>query len=329
MSEKIKVFIADPIHEAGVTLLEEHNFLVTRGHEVPKTKIHTIISDYDALICRTATKIDARILEAGTKLKCVSVSSTGFDHIDLVTASQHNIAVLGLPPRNTEIQPQRDGNFISTAEYDILLTLAVLRKFHTAAQTMKEHRWEKQALMGHELFNKTVGIIGFGRIGKLVAERFLGFGTKVLWYDPYVAQDNWEHLGTKCETLSELCQSSDIITIHVRHTPETHHMINEETIAQMKDGVVIINTARAAIIDEAALIRNLNNHKIGHVALDVFHNEPEGVNFDLIDLPSVTATPHIGGSTFEAQERIALNTAKTLVNFILHNDRRNQINDIV
>ncbi|MBP7006035.1 hydroxyacid dehydrogenase [Patescibacteria group bacterium] len=323
-----RILVTDPIHPDGLELLVQEGFAIELGHDIPKHELHKTLGNYDALICRTSTRLDKETLQTGTRLKCIGVSSTGFDHIDLKAASELGITVLGLSPKNKDIEPTKDGNYISTAEHTILLILSALGKHHHASQSMKEGRWEKHALIGRELYQKTVGIIGLGRIGRLVAERLHAFGAKVIWYDPFVSEDTGNSFGKRAESLQYLCEQSDILSIHVRGGEGTHHLLNKESFEWMKPGVVLINTSRASVVDEEALFENLKKGHVGHAAIDVFHNEPTGVAWELVRLPNVTATPHIGGSTEEAQSRIALNTARTLIRFIREQDRSNELNNL-
>lgn len=323
-----RILVTDPIHPDGIELLTREGFFVELGHNIPKHELHKTIGNYDALICRTSTRLDREILQAGTCLKCIGVSSTGFDHIDLKAASELGITVLGLSPKNQTIEPAKDGNYISTAEHTILLILSALGKHHRASQSMKERLWEKQTLLGRELYKKTVGIIGLGRIGKLVAERLRAFGAHVLWHDPFVSEETGGPFGERIDSLQGLCERSDIISLHVRGSEQTRHLLNKQAFEWMKPGVVLINTSRASVVDEEVLVEHLKHGHVGHAAIDVFHNEPHGVNWDLVQLPNVTATPHIGGSTEEAQSRIAINTAQTLIRFIREQDRSNELNNL-
>lgn len=324
----LKILVTDPIHPDGLELLAREGFLIEEGHHIPKQDLSRIIGEYDVLICRTSTRLDRKTLQAGTRLKCIGVSSTGFDHIDLKAASELGITVLGLSPKNKTIHPTKDGNYLSTAEHTILLILSALGKYYHACRSMKEGRWEKNALVGRELYNKTVGIIGLGRIGRLVAERLHAFGAQVIWHDPFVSEEVGAAFGKRVDSLQDLCKASDIISLHVRGNESTHHLLNEEKLQQMKPGVVLVNTSRASVVDEHALLEALRRGHVGHLAVDVFHDEPTGVNWELVQLANVTATPHIGGSTEEAQSRIALNTAQTIIRFIRDQDRSNELNGL-
>jgi D-3-phosphoglycerate dehydrogenase len=222
---------------------------------------------------------------------------------------------MGLPSYSPSIDPESDGNFVSTAEHTIMLILATLGDFSHAYQSMKEGHWEKKFLIGHELAGKTVGILGFGRIGSLVARRLAPFKVRIVAFDNYVSKEKATEYNAELLPLDEFCKQSDIISIHIPKNKDTEGILGEHEFSLMKDGVFIINTARAAIMDESVLIESLKNRKVKRAALDVFHDEPSGLNWDLIKMENVIATPHIGGSTHEAWKRISLSTADNIISF--------------
>jgi len=321
-----KILITDPIHPDAILQLQKSGFEVTELTEENKQNLSNIIAPYNAIICRTSTTIGCTELDAAKNLEVIALASTGFDRIDAKEASVRNIPILGLPSWSPDIDPERDGNFVSTAEHSIMLILATLGDFSHAYQSMKEGRWEKKFLIGNELANKTVGFIGFGRIAGLVAKRLKAFRVTMIAYDPYIISPEKAHsLGVEMVSMEELYRRSDIIDIHAPRTPETTGMIDDSAFSQMKDGVFIINTARAAIINEDSLLRALESGKVHRIALDVFHDEPNGINTNLIKHPSVIATPHIGGSTHEAWRRISLSTANNIISFF-NGTVRNRLN---
>lgn len=226
---------------------------------------------------------------------------------------------MGLPSFNPNINPECDGNFVSTAEHTILLILAALGDFYHAYKSMKEERWEKKFLVGHELANKTVGLLGFGRIAGLVAHRLKPFKVRIIAYDKYVSKEKAKESGVELLSLNEFCRQSDIISIHIPKSKETESILGAHEFSLMKDGVFIINTARAAIMDELALIKALKSGKVRRAALDVFHDEPDGLNWNLVKMENVIATPHVGGSTHEAWRRISLSTADNIISFFRGN----------
>lgn len=325
MRKNYKIIVTDSIHPDAILRLSQEGFEVTELPEEKKGQLLELIEPYHAIICRTSTILDAATLARATNLSCIALASTGFDRIDIDEATKRNISVLGLPSHNKEIEPERDGNFVSTAEHAILLMLAALGDFYHANQSMKEGRWEKKFLVGHELANKTVGLLGFGRIAGLVAHRLVGFRVRLMAYDKFVSQEKAHEYGVKLVPLDELCRQSDIISIHMPKTSDTAGMIGAREFALMKDGVFIVNTARAAIMDENALIAALKSGKVCRAALDVFHDEPRGLNWNLVRMPNVIATPHIGCSTHEAWRRISLSAADNVISFF-NGNVRNKIN---
>lgn len=312
-----KVLITDPIHPDAVLRLQQAGLDVTELPDNQRSDLTKIISPYHAIICRTSTTIGPAEFTAAKNLGCIALASTGFDRIDEAEASKRNIPILGLPSHNSNIDPERDGNFVSTAEHTILLILATLGDFSQAYQSMKQGLWEKKFLVGNELADKTVGFFGFGRIAGLVAKRLKPFRVKMIAYDPYISTEKAASFNVELVSAEELYQRSDIIDIHAPRTHETKGAINAEAFKMMRDGVFIVNTARAAIMDESALIQALDSGKVKRAALDVFHDEPIGINHNLIKHPSIIATPHIGGSTHEAWRRISLSTADNIIAFFL------------
>ena len=320
-----KLLITDPIHPDALQHLVEAGLEVDELSEKERDDLPERVGKYDALICRTSTIIDAALLARAPRLQCVAIASTGYDRIDIVEAKKRGIAVLGLPSFNPDIDPEHDGNFVSTAEHTMLLILAALGNFYDATKSMKEGRWEKKFLVGRELAGKTVGLLGFGRIASLVARRLAPFRTTTIAYDTYVSKERAAEFGVELVPLEELCRRSDVITIHLPKTKETEGMLGAREFSLMKDGVFLINAARAAIMDESALIASLKSGKVARAALDVFHDEPSGLNWDLVRMPHVIATPHIGGSTHEAWRRISLSAADNVIAFF-QGDVRNRIN---
>lgn len=323
MTKNIKILVTDPIHPDAITRLTEEGFEVVELPEEKRSGLAKVVAPYNAIICRTSTVIDTAVFDAAKNLSCIAIASTGFDRIDMNESSKRGIAVMGLPSYNPDIDPERDGNFVSTAEHAVLLILAALGDFSHAYQSMKEGRWEKKHLVGNELASKTVGLLGFGRIAGLVARRLSGFRTRVIAYDPYASEAKARDYGVELVSLEEFLNQSDIISIHAPRTAETNKMLGKREFSLMKDGVFIINTARAAIMDEPVFIEALKSGKVKRAALDVFHDEPDHLNWDLIKMPNVIATPHIGGSTHEAWRRISLNAADNVIAFFRGKEVRN------
>lgn len=291
----MRIHINDPLDKQATEKLANVPGVVLTSQHYEKDELIKIMPEIEVLIVRSATKVTVDIIEAGTNLKIIGRAGTGLDNIDVKAAEAKGIKVLNTPGANS----------ISVAELTIGLMIACSRHIARGTIDLKNGKWTKKELEGHELFGRTVGIIGFGNIGKEVAKRLLAFDMKVLAYDPYVKETD---MNVKIVDLETIYKESDYITIHVPLTPETKNLINKDTIAKMKDGVIIINAARGGIIDEAALYEGLTNGKIYAAGLDVFELEPptDELRQKLLALPNVVATPHVGASTFEAQERVGM-----------------------
>ncbi|MGC8819580.1 MAG: hydroxyacid dehydrogenase [Fervidobacterium sp.] len=298
----MRIHVNDPLDkQATEKLASLPNVQLTSQH-FEKDELIKIMPEIEILIVRSATKVTADIIEAGTKLKIIGRAGTGLDNIDVKAAEAKGIKVINTPGANS----------ISVAELTIGLMIACSRHIARGANDLKNGKWTKKELEGHELYKRTVGIIGFGNIGREVAKRLLAFDMKVLAYDPFVKETD---IDVKIVDLNTIFKESDYITIHVPLTPETKHLINKETIEKMKDGVIIINAARGGIIDEGALYEALVSGKVYAAGVDVFEVEPptDELRQKLLSLPNVVATPHVGASTFEAQERVGMLLVERLI----------------
>lgn len=326
---KTKVLITDPLHIEAINMLKESGFDVTCVKINSKEHFLKIIPRYGALICRTSTKVTEEIIASAKRLRCIGVAATGWDHIDVDAAAKHGIILFGLPPKDKSIDIQKQGSFLPTAEHTILAMLASAGNFYHAVSSLKSGKWEKYNLVGTELYNKTLGIIGLGRIGGLVAERAAAFGMKIIAYDPLVSRDRIKNLGVKVKKVSlpVLCKKSDFITIHAHKTPKTINLLDQKSFALMKNGVIIINTARPAIINEQALMHNLASKKVRCAVLDVFENEPDTarMNMELIRMPNVLPTPHIAGVSEEAWKRVSLTTARDVIAYFTYGKKKHVI----
>ena len=252
----------------------------------------TVIGDYDAIIVRGRTKVTEDVLAAGKNLKIVGRMGVGVDNIDLEAAKKHGVAVVNAPVATT----------VSVAELTVGLMLSLLRDIPRADAGLKAGKWLKKELVGTELFQKTLGVIGFGHIGEAVAHRAMAFDMDVIAFDPVRPANEIEAAGAKAVSLDELLAQSDLITMHIPHIPATHYLLNEAAFAKMKDGVRIVCAARGGVIEETALLAALESGKVAGAALDVFEAEPPGESA-LAMHPHVVATPHIGAQTSEAQLR--------------------------
>ena len=296
-----RILITDPIDEEGIKILKKY-FDVDVKTELKEDEIVKIIKNYDALIVRSATKVTKKIIDA-SNLKVIGRAGTGLDNIDVESAKAKGIAVLNSPI----------GNVVSVAELVFGMMISLSRNLIKANISMKSGKWEKKGLMGNELYGKTLGIIGLGRIGKEVAKIALAFGMHVIAYDPFIKEVE----NVKLVSLDELLENSDFITIHVPLTDETKNLIGKNEIEKMKKGVKIINTSRGGIVNEDALYDALVSGKIAGAALDVFENEPPfGSNSEkLLELDNVIVTPHIGASTHEAQKKCGIEIAENILKF--------------
>ena len=264
---------------------------------------------------RSATKVDARLLEAAPKLRIVARAGTGVDNVDVAAASSRGVLVVNAPGANS----------ISVAEHTLALMLALARSVPAADRAMKEGRWEKKRFLGTELRGKTLGVAGLGRIGQEVAQRARAFGMRIVAHDPYISADIAAALGVELLSLDNLCATADYITLHLPSTAETAHLFDDARFAACKRGVRLINTARGDLIDEGALGRAIECGIVAGAALDVFEQEPPK-EWALAGLPQLVATPHIAASTEEAQELVGTDTAATVRDFLRDGVVRNAIN---
>lgn len=293
----IKILIADHLDKEAVEQLQ-----ATPGFEVvvktglSEAELVQIIPDFEVAVVRSATKITGPVIEAGKKLKLLVRAGIGLDNIDVQAAKEKAIEVANTPAATS----------ISVAEHTFGLMLGAVRHHGPANVSMKQHKWEKKAFTGTELYGKTLGIIGFGRIGSEVARRALAFGMKVIAHDVIQIKTD---LPVKQVSLDELVEKADVITLHVPKTPRP--ILSEAEFSKMKEGVVIVNVARGGVVDEKALLQALNSGKVKAAALDVFEKEPPE-DYSLIDHPRVTAVPHLGAAAEEGQKRAGLEVVKIL-----------------
>lgn len=312
----MKILISDPLAEEGIKILkEEKDFQVDIKTGLTPQELSQIISDYDAIIVRSATRVTGEVIRNSKNLKVIGRAGVGLDNIDLESATQKGVIVMNTP----------SGNTISTAEHTMSLILALSRNIPQADKSVKEGEWQRSKFMGVELYDKTLGIIGLGRIGTEVAKRAISFGMKVLAYDPYITKEFAQNLGVRLVELKELLETSDYISIHTPLTEQTYHMISKKEFSLMKKGARIINCARGGIIDESALIEALREGKISGCALDVFEKEPPK-DSELLKFSNVVLTPHLGASTEEAQVNVAIEIACAVRDVLLGRGIRNAAN---
>ena len=298
----MKVIITDPIAKAGVKMLVDAGIEVDERPGLPPADLIQAIPAFDAIIVRSATKVTADVINAGTNLKVVGRAGVGLDNVDKKAADARGIKVVNTPAATS----------VTVAELALGHMLALARSIPQATQSLREGKWEKKAFKGTELFGKTLGLIGAGRIGTELGNRALAMGMKVQVYDPFIKECP---VGNACD-LPELLKNADYISLHVPKTDKTFHIINKESIAQMKKGVVIINCARGGVVDEEALYEALKSGQVGAAALDVYESEPLK-EFKLYSLPNVIGTPHIGAQTKEGQERAGIGIAEEVRKVLL------------
>ncbi len=300
--ERQKVLVKEKIGESGVALLREH-FDVDLGVDWDEAQLKERIGDYDGILIRSATKMTAELIDLADRLKVIGRAGVGVDNVDVPAATRRGIVVANAP----------ESNVVTAAEHTMALLLALARNVPQANRSLSEGRWDRSKYSGVELYEKTLGVIGFGRIGQLVAQRARGFGMRVLAFDPFVSAERYRELGVeKAESPEDIYAQADFITIHLPKTPETEGFLSDEQFAQMRDGVRVLNVARGGLIDEAALARALESGKVAGAALDVFPSEPMTENPLFAD-PRVVATPHLGASTAEATDRAGYQSAEQVV----------------
>ena len=311
----MKVLISDNLSPRGVEILKNAGFDVDFRSKTPAEEIEQIIGDFDALIIRSATKVTAALLEKATRLKVIGRAGSGLDNVDIPAATKKGVVVMNTP----------GGNTVTTAEHTIGMLFACARMIPQAYASMKAGKWEKKKFEGVELWDKTLGVVGLGAIGGVVASRCAALGMKVLAYDPFISVEKARALGVELADLPTIWKRADFITVHTPKTKETANLINTATIAQMKDGVRIINCARGGIVNEQDLYEALKSGKVGAAAFDVFEKEPPE-NHPLMTLDNFIATPHLGASTQEAQENVATAVAEQVVDYLVGGTVRNAVN---
>jgi D-3-phosphoglycerate dehydrogenase len=311
-----KVLVSDPVAAEGVAILRRAGLEVDIRTGLNREELLEIIGGYDALAVRSETKVTADILDAATNLKIIGRAGVGVDNIDVERATQRGILVVNSP----------DGNTIAAAELTVALLLTLSRNIPQAHASMKAGEWKRSKYVGVEVYNKTVGVIGLGKIGREVAKRLLGMEMDVLAYDPFMAKEQADALGVKLVELETLYRQSDYITVHVPKTKETAGMIGTAEIAQMKEGVRLINVARGGIMQESALLEGLRSGKIVGAAVDVWEQEPTAPDNPLALHPNVVATPHLGASTEEAQIGVAVDIAEQIVEVLAGRPARAAVN---
>jgi len=294
----LRVLVSDSLSPEGIAQLEKCA-VVDQITGLTEAELVAVIGEYDALVVRSVTRVTASVIDAGKKLKVIGRAGVGVDNIDVDRATERGIIVINAP----------EGNTISAAEHTIAMLTSMARNIPDAHNALKKGRWERNRFMGVELNQKVLGVIGLGRIGSEVAKRARAMGMTIIAYDPYIASEQAEKLGAALSSLEEVLSNADFITLHLPCTKATYHLIGKPELAMMKNGAWIVNCARGGLIDEKALCEALKSGKVAGAALDVFEKEPP-LDSQLIELPNVVVTPHLGASTREAQVNVAIQVAE-------------------
>ena len=316
MEEIQKILVSDPLSKKGLEILgKAKNLKYDLKPGLSPEELKKIIPEYDGIIIRSETKLKPDIIEAGRRLKVIGRAGIGLDNIDLPAATKKGIVVMNTPQENA----------IAAAEHTIAMILSISRKIPQATASMKGGKWEKKKFMGVELYNKTLGLIGIGVIGTIVADRARGLKMKVIGYDPYLSKEIAEKKGVDLVSLDELLSRSDFITIHTPLTDETRNLIDKNAFDKMKGGVILINCARGGIIHESDLYDAIKGGRVAGAALDVFEKEP-AIGNPLLELEEVISTPHLGAATEEAQENVAIAISQQIVDYLLLGEVRNAVN---
>ena len=312
----MKILVSDPLHEKGIDVLKKtEDFEVEVDTSLTHEELLGIIKNYHALVIRSSTKVTEEVIEAADRLRVIGRAGIGLDNVDIGAASKRGVVVMNTP----------DGNVITTAEHAVAMLMALSRNIPQAVASMRSRKWEKKLFRGKELFNKTLGVIGIGRIGRIVADRARGMKMNIVAYDPYIPAEAIDKMGVEPVSLDGLLVRSDCITVHTPFTPETRNLINRECFAKMKRGVLLVNCARGGIVNEHDLYEALKEGIVAGAALDVFEKEPPGDN-PLLDLDNVISTPHLGASTDEAQENVAVAVAGQIIDYLKRGTVRNAVN---
>lgn len=311
----MKILITDSLSKEGVKILENAGFEVKMDASLDGESLKNEIPGYDGLIIRSGTTVTKDIVENSDRLRVIGRAGVGVDNIDVKAATRNGIIVMNTP----------GGNTISACEHTWALMLSVLRNVPPAHQALNEGRWDKKKFKGTEIYGKTLGVIGLGKIGFEVARRAVAFGMEIIVYDPFSSEEALKEINARRVELEELLEKSDIITIHAPKNEKTKNLINSETLSKMKKGAFLINCARGGIVNEEALADAVRSGKIKGAAVDVYDNEPT-TDSPLFSIPGVIHTPHLGASTVEAQERVSIEIVKQIVDYLKNDKILNAVN---
>lgn len=312
----VKIFVADDVNEDKLAPLSEAGFDVVKETKLSQDELALRLSDADGVIVRSATHITADLMDKAPKLRAIGRAGVGVDNIDVKAATEKGIVVMNAP----------DGNTITTAEHTIALLVSMARNVPQAHAKLQSGVWDKKSFVGVELNGKTLGVVGLGRIGKHVSQIARGFGMNILAYDPFISGEQAKELGISLGTLDEVLRGADFLTIHTPVTDETRGIIGREAFSKMKKGVRLVNCARGGLVDETALLAAIEDGTVAAAALDVFAAEPLPGDSPLLGNPKIITTPHLGASTTEAQEGVALTVAEQMRDYFLTGALRGAVN---
>ena len=311
----MKILISDKTYPSCAEKFREAGFEVDEKPGLSHEERLALIKNYHGLVIRSATKVTADLIEAAEKLKVIGRAGSGLDNVDIPAATDKNIAVMNTPGQNSN----------AAAELALTMIFALSRNLYRACESLKACRWEKKLLQGREVMGKSLGVAGYGNIGRIVGELGQGVRMKVLGYDPYLTDEKIRGFGAEPVSFDELLARSDYVTIHVPKTKETANLFNAETIGRMRDGAYLINCSRGGVVDEDDLYEALKSGKLAGAALDVFAVEPPGEH-RLLELDNFICTPHLGASTLEAQINVAVAVAEQMIKYLKEGVAVNAVN---
>jgi D-3-phosphoglycerate dehydrogenase len=312
-----KILVSDPISDMGIQqLYDAGDVVVDKKPGLSEDELSAIIPEYDGLLVRSQTKVTEKIMQAGKRLKVVGRAGVGVDNIDLEAATKRGIIVINAP----------DGNTITTCEHTFAMMMAVARHIPQAYKKTTSGEWDRKQFLGVELRNKTLGVIGMGRIGSEVAKRAKAFGMNIIGYDPFLTEDRAEKLGIRLGSVMDIAVNADFITLHTPLTSETRHIISRPQFEVMKKGVRIINCARGGLVDEMALVEAIDEGIVAGAAFDVFEEEPPRPDHPFLNHPRIIITPHLGASTVEAQENVAIDVSEQVLHILRNEPFKNAVN---
>ena len=314
--DNAKILVSDDVSESGLEPLRAAGFTVEKRAGLKPEELRRVIPEYDGLVVRSETKVTAELLDAAVRLRAIGRAGVGVDNIDVGAATVRGVIVMNAP----------DGNTMTTAEQTVALLLALARSVPQANASLRAGKWERKKFVGVELRGKTLGVVGLGRIGRVVASRAQGFEMRVVAFDPFLAPEQLANTGVELAPLREVCAQADFLTVHTPLTAETRGIIGAEELSLMKPTARLINCARGGLVDEAALLAALEEGRIAGAALDVFEQEPPAADHPLVALEQVIATPHLGASTVEAQEGVAVTVAEQMRDYFQTGALRGAVN---